>query len=58
VTLRFNVVNRAYPEGRTSYNAIAEIEGSDKKDVVVMLGGHLDSWHSATAPPITRSAAR
>ena len=22
--------------------------GSDKKDEVVMLGGHLDSWHSAT----------
>ena len=48
VTLRFDIVNRAYPEGRTSYNAIAEIEGSDKKDEVVMLGGHLDSWHSAT----------
>jgi Zn-dependent M28 family amino/carboxypeptidase len=48
VTLRFNIVNRTYPEGKTSYNAIAEIEGSDKKDEVVMLGGHLDSWHSAT----------
>jgi hypothetical protein len=48
VTLRFDIVNRAYPEGRTSYNAIAEIAGSDKKDEVVMLGGHLDSWHSAT----------
>jgi acetylornithine deacetylase/succinyl-diaminopimelate desuccinylase-like protein len=48
VTLRFDILNRAYPEGRTSYNAIAEIEGTDKKDEVVMLGGHLDSWHSAT----------
>jgi hypothetical protein len=48
VTLKFNIVNRNYPEGKTSYNAIAEIEGSDKKDEVVMLGGHLDSWHSAT----------
>src|SRR6185436_11806863 len=48
VTLRFNIVNRTFPEGRTSYNAIAEIEGSDKKNEVVMLGGHLDSWHSAT----------
>ena len=48
VTLKFNIVNRAYPEGKTSYNTIAEIEGSDKKDEVVMLGGHLDSWHSAT----------
>src|SRR4030095_3628452 len=35
-------------EGRTSYNAVAEIPGTDKKDEVVMLGGHLDSWQSAT----------
>src|SRR5262245_16051697 len=48
VELEFNIVNRIYPEGKTSYNAIAEIAGSDKKDEVVMLGGHLDSWHSAT----------
>ncbi len=48
VTLEFNIVNRDYPEGKTSYNTIGEITGSDKKDEVVMLGGHLDSWHSAT----------
>lgn len=48
VQLEFNIVNRWYPEGKTSYNAIAEIEGTDKKDEVVMLGGHLDSWHAAT----------
>jgi carboxypeptidase Q len=48
VKLEFTIVNRLYPEGRTSYNAIAEIPGSDKRDEVVMLGGHLDSWHSAT----------
>jgi carboxypeptidase Q len=48
VQLEFNIVNRVYPEGRTSYNTIAEIPGTDKKDEVVMLGGHLDSWHSAT----------
>ena len=32
------------------YNVIAEIEGSDPslKSEVVMLGGHLDSWHGAT----------
>jgi Zn-dependent M28 family amino/carboxypeptidase len=41
-------VNRTYPEGRTAYNTIGEIPGTDKKDEVVMLGGHLDSWHSAT----------
>src|SRR5688572_19681622 len=48
VELEFTIVNRTFPEGKTSYNAIAEIEGTDKKDEVVMLGGHLDSWHSAT----------
>jgi hypothetical protein len=48
VTLEFNVVNRLYPEGKTSYNTVAEIPGSDKADEVIMLGGHLDSWHAAT----------
>ncbi len=48
VTLEFNIVNRVYPEGATSYNTIGEIRGSDKADEVIMLGGHLDSWHAAT----------
>jgi len=48
VRLEFNIVNRTYPEGRTSYNTIAEIRGTDKAEEVVMLGGHLDSWHAAT----------
>jgi hypothetical protein len=48
VRLELTIVNRSYPEGRTSYNTIAEIPGTDRKDEVVMLGGHLDSWHSAT----------
>lgn len=48
VTLEFNIVNRNYPEGKTSYNVVAELPGTDKKDEVVMLGGHLDSWHAAT----------
>ena len=48
VELEIDIVNRWYPEGRTSYNAIAEIAGTDKAGEVVMLGGHLDSWHAAT----------
>jgi carboxypeptidase Q len=48
VRLKFNIVNRTYPGGRTAYNTIAEIPGTDKADEIVMLGGHLDSWHSAT----------
>ena len=48
VELEFDIVNHVYPEGKTAYNTIAEIPGTDKKDEVVMLGGHLDSWHAAT----------
>ncbi len=48
VQLEFNIVNKVYPEGTTSYNTIAEITGTDKADEVIMLGGHLDSWHAAT----------
>jgi len=33
------------PDGR---NVIAEIPGGAKKNELVMLGAHLDSWHSAT----------
>jgi carboxypeptidase Q len=29
-------------------NVLAEIGGGDKKDEVVMLGAHLDSWHGGT----------
>jgi carboxypeptidase Q len=31
-----------------SYNTLAEIPGTDLKDEVVMLGAHLDSWHTGT----------
>ena len=48
VELEFDIRNQIYPEGRTAYNAIGEIAGTDKADEVIMLGGHLDSWHAAT----------
>jgi hypothetical protein len=48
VVLEFDIVNRVYPDGKTSYNTVAEIPGTDKADEVIMLGGHLDSWHAAT----------
>jgi hypothetical protein len=48
VTLRVNIQNKEYPEGTTSYNTIGEIPGTDKKEEIVMLGGHYDSWHDAT----------
>jgi carboxypeptidase Q len=48
VKVEFDLRSHIVPEGTTSYNVVGEIWGSDKKDEVVMLGGHLDSWHSAT----------
>jgi carboxypeptidase Q len=29
-------------------NIVAELPGTDKKDELVMLGGHFDTWHSGT----------
>ncbi len=48
VAIEATIVNRSYPEGKTQHNVIAEIPGTDKAQEVVMLGGHLDSWHAAT----------
>lgn len=48
VSLEFNIRNKTFPEGKTSYNVIGEIQGTDKKDEVIMLGAHLDSWNAAT----------
>jgi carboxypeptidase Q len=48
VQLEVDIVNRTHADGRTAYNVVAEIPGTDKADEVVMLGGHLDSWHAAT----------
>jgi carboxypeptidase Q len=48
VEMEITIVNRDYPEGKATWNVVGEIPGTDKKDEVVMLGGHLDSWHAAT----------
>jgi carboxypeptidase Q len=45
VEMEIEIVNAIYQD-QNSLNAIAEIPGSDKKDQVVMLGGHIDSWHA------------
>jgi Zn-dependent M28 family amino/carboxypeptidase len=31
-----------------AYNTVAEIPGTDLKDEIVMIGAHMDSWHSGT----------
>ena len=48
VTLELNVTNQFYDDDPMQYDSIAEIPGTDKKDEVVMLGAHLDSWHAGT----------
>jgi len=48
VTLELNVVNNFYDDDPMQYDTLAEIPGTDKKDEVVMLGAHLDSWHAGT----------
>jgi len=37
-----------YDEDLRGYNVVAEIPGTKKKDEVVMLGGHIDSWSPGT----------
>jgi len=48
VSLELNVNNTFYDDDPMQYDIIAEIPGTDKKDEVVMLGAHLDSWHAGT----------
>ncbi|HEY6351317.1 MAG TPA: M20/M25/M40 family metallo-hydrolase [Candidatus Angelobacter sp.] len=48
VQLEVNVKNTFYDDAMTQYDTIAEIPGTDKKDEIVMLGAHLDSWWSGT----------
>lgn len=50
VKLRVNVQTHFLTEDKNGYNVLAELPGSDPslRDEVVMIGGHLDSWHSST----------
>jgi carboxypeptidase Q len=48
VSVELNVTNSFYDDDPMQYDTIAEIPGTDRKDEVVMLGAHLDSWHAGT----------
>jgi hypothetical protein len=48
VRLEVNVAAKFHDEDQMAYNTVAEIPGTDKKDEIVMLGGHMDSWHAGT----------
>jgi hypothetical protein len=50
VKLRVQMQTRFLTDDSRSYNVVAEIPGTDPvvKDEVVLLGAHLDSWHTGT----------
>jgi len=50
VQLEAEVKTQFFTDDLNGYNVVAEIPGTDPKlkDEVVMIGGHLDSWHAAT----------
>ena len=49
VEVEMNVETKFYDDDAMGYNTLAEIPGVDPKlkDQVVMLGGHMDSWHAS-----------
>jgi carboxypeptidase Q len=49
VSVDLDVQTKFSTADSTGYNVVAEIKGTDKKlkDELVMIGGHLDSWHGA-----------
>ena len=48
VVVELDVGARFHDENPMQYNTVAEIEGAEHPDEVVLLGAHLDSWHAAT----------
>ncbi len=47
VKVELDVKNAFYTEDLNSFNVIADVPGTRKKDEIVMVGAHLDSWHLA-----------
>ena len=50
VELEADVKTKFYAEDTKGYNVVAEFPGTDPvlKEEIVMIGGHLDSWHGAS----------
>ncbi|PWT88197.1 MAG: peptidase M28 [Blastocatellia bacterium] len=48
VRMKMSLAAQFTSDDLMAYNTIAEIPGTDKADEVVMVGGHMDSWHSGT----------
>jgi hypothetical protein len=48
VTLEFDIRAKIGDREEPSFNIVGEIPGGRKKDEIVMIGGHFDSWHGGT----------
>ena len=48
VTLEFDIENRIYDDPADTFNAVADLPGGARKDEIVLLGAHLDSWTFGT----------
>ena len=50
VEMEADIKTQFFTDDLQGYDVVAEIPGTDKKlkDQMVMIGGHLDSWHGAT----------
>lgn len=48
VRMELDIRAQFHDQDLQGYNTVAEIPGTDKKEELVMLGGHLDSWHGGT----------
>lgn len=60
VEMEADIKTKFITDDLQGYNVVGEIAGTDKKlkDQVVMIGGHFDSWHGATAQRTMQQAAR
>lgn len=48
VEVELDIQAKFFDDDKNAYNTVAEIPGTDKKSEVVLLGAHLDSWHTGT----------
>jgi hypothetical protein len=48
VKVEIDARNSFHDQDLYSFNIVGELTGSDRKDEVVMLGAHFDSWHTGT----------
>ncbi len=48
VKLEFDIKAQFHDETTKTFNVVADLPGTTRKDEYVLLGGHLDSWQGAT----------